>query len=142
MCSEQSFGLIDVFTRKLNKKTSITNQLSHATKMHSIQDHLYRLLNARHGAIAHLPDYGLPDITQLYGDLPYAVDIIQTAITLCIQKYEPRLTNVKIVSMQDESVNAVLIFEIRATLLCGEQAAFHAYLTSNGNAEVIHQKQD
>ncbi len=36
----------------------------------SVQQNVRRILNTRAGALKHLPDYGLPDLTNIYKALP------------------------------------------------------------------------
>jgi type VI secretion system protein len=136
----QPHGLFEVFTQEWLDKTSIDTVGAESINIRSIQDHLSRLLNARQGVLAHIPDYGLPDITELYGDLPYTVDILKDEIAKCIEKFEPRLCDVEIFALPEDRAKAVLIFEIRATLLNGGKATFETYLMSEGNAKVIHRR--
>jgi type VI secretion system protein len=49
----------------------------------SIADHLWRMFNTRQGSLSHLPDYGLPDITEIYRKLPTSLkDLEQTNHTM------------------------------------------------------------
>jgi type VI secretion system protein len=135
------YGLFEVFTQQWLDGTSIYNIGEEGALIRSIQDHLSRLLNARQGVLVHLPDYGLPDTTQFYGDIQFATEKMQAAIAQSIDKYEPRLSNVEIVKLEQNRDQAILIFEIHATLPSGEKAAFKTYLTSEGTAKVIHRKE-
>lgn len=137
MSVNKGYGLFEVFTQQWLDGTSIHTVSENGVSIRSIQDHLSRLLNARQGVLSHLPDYGLPDIAELYGDLPYTVRSLQKAIAVCIEKFEPRLIDVEIVSLPDDKAKAVLIFEIRATLLNGQRTVFETYLMSEGNAKVV-----
>ncbi|MDR2821282.1 MAG: type VI secretion system baseplate subunit TssE [Desulfovibrio sp.] len=62
----------------------------------SIRRHLMRMFTARQGSVQTLPDYGLPDINDL--TLSHAELIQETGVALqaCIQRYEPRLVDVKV----------------------------------------------
>ena len=62
----------------------------------SIRLHLLHLLTARQGSVQALPDYGLPDLNDL--TLSRAELILETcrAVKKCIQRYEPRLTDVEV----------------------------------------------
>ena len=62
----------------------------------SILSNLDRLFNTRRGSIQHLPDYGLPDITEIYRDIPDSVEKLQNAILNAVQRYEPRLRRIRI----------------------------------------------
>jgi type VI secretion system protein len=136
MSGLKTYGLFEVFTQQWLDKKSLDAVGGEDVNIKSIQDHMSRLLNARQGVLTHLPDYGLPDITHLYGDLPYSVDILKAAIAQCIEKFEPRLYNVEIVALPQDRAKAVLIFEIRATLINGGKTIFETYLLCDGNAKV------
>ena len=41
----------------------------------SVLDNMQRILNCRAGTLAHLPDYGLPDMTKSSGDARYRPSI-------------------------------------------------------------------
>lgn len=137
MSSPIGLGLFEVFTQEWYDRTPLQALDINRAIIQSIQDHLSRLLNARQGALSHQPDYGLPDITEAYGDLPYTITKLQTAIEDCINKYEPRIADVKVVSLPDDRAKGVVILEIRATLLNGREARFETYLKSEGYAKVI-----
>jgi type VI secretion system protein len=142
MNGTQSHGLFEVFTQEWLDSTTTDTVGGEEIYTRSIQDHLSRLLNARQGVLAHLPDYGLPDITKLYNDLPYTKGTVQSAIAHSIKKYEPRLNDVEIVSLPKDRDKAVLIFEIRASLNNGSKATFETHLLSEGTAKVVHRRDD
>jgi type VI secretion system protein len=43
----------------------------------SVQQNIRRILNARAGALKHLPDYGLPDLTNIYKALPASAHLLR-----------------------------------------------------------------
>ncbi len=138
----KAYGLFEVFTQQWLDQTSIHAMGGDGAYIRSIQDHLSRLLNARQGVLSHLPDYGLPDVTHLYDNSPYTVDVLEKAIALSIDTFEPRLTDVEIVRLPDNKAVDVLIFEIRATLLDGRRTAFETYLVREGSATVVYRPDD
>jgi len=138
MRASHGYGLFEVFTMEWQDSTPLHARTGELAMVQSIQDHLSRLLNARQGALSHLPDYGLPDITEAYGDLPYTISYLQTAIETCINKYEPRIVHVEVVNLPDDRAKGVLILEIRARLANGQEARFETYLKSEGYAKVVH----
>src|SRR5512135_1060951 len=89
-------GLVDVLNGQFLNGLSIHEVDRPQLRVLSILDNLNRLFNTRRGAIDHLPDYGLPDITQVYRDLPYSVDGLRAAIKDVVEKYEPRLRRVRV----------------------------------------------
>ncbi|HEB58427.1 MAG TPA: type VI secretion system baseplate subunit TssE [Gammaproteobacteria bacterium] len=102
----------------------------------SIQDHLTRLLNARQGSLVHMPDYGLPDIAQLYQSLPYSLDDLAAAIKKSVLKYEPRLTHVHVSHQPMQKGDSVINIDINARLVNGQQVQFETRFLSGGYARV------
>jgi type VI secretion system protein len=137
MRGANGYGLFEVFTQEwLDKEPLRKLDRDHAT-IQSIQDHLSRLLNARRGALSHLPDYGLPDLTAAYGNLAYTIKELQSDIQKCIAKYEPRISDVEVIQLPEDRVKGVILLEIRATLLSGLKTRFETHLKSEGYATVI-----
>jgi type VI secretion system protein len=137
MSQSQSYGLFEVFTQQWKDQSPLEVVDKGQVIVQSVQDHLARLLNARQGVLSHLPDYGLPDITEIYGDLPYTVGDLRAAIEKCIMKYEPRVQRVRVVSLPDDRAKGVVILEIQVTLLNGCKARYKTYLKSEGDAAVF-----
>lgn len=89
-------GLFDVLSGRFADGRRIESVRAEEQQVLSIISNLIRLLNTRRGAIRHLPDYGLPDISEIYRDMPDSVTKLQTAIEQAIEKYEPRLQRVRV----------------------------------------------
>jgi len=102
----------------------------------SIKDHLTRLLNARLGAMAHLPDYGLPDISYMYQKLPYSLDDMVDAIKNSVLKYEPRLKQVDVLYKPMSGEDCILHLTVNGRLSSGEYVQFETYFMSGGYARV------
>ncbi len=65
----------------------------------SIVENIKMILSTRRGSIAHLPDFGLPDIRQLYFDEGFrdeTIDKICRLIKETLLKYEPRLQSIRV----------------------------------------------
>lgn len=62
----------------------------------SVRNNLKVLLNARQNTVSHLPDYGLPDVSQIYKDFPDSIASLRQAILDTIREFEPRLTDVEV----------------------------------------------
>lgn len=62
----------------------------------AIKDHLVVLLNTRRGSIHHLPDFGLPDLADIYKGYPESLHYLGAEIRRTIEKYEPRLIHLKV----------------------------------------------
>jgi type VI secretion system protein len=86
----------------------------------SVLEHLRVLLNARRGEAPTVPDYGVPDITDLIHTLPAGIQGLTRALRDTILTYEPRLKNVNVKNIPSEEP-LVLRFEITARLVEGNQ---------------------
>jgi type VI secretion system protein len=62
----------------------------------SVRDNIERILNSRRGSLAHLPDFGLDDLSEIYRHLPSSTHKLRNAIESTLLKYEPRLKAVEI----------------------------------------------
>lgn len=102
----------------------------------SIKTHLTRLLNSRQGSLTHMPDYGLPDVAEIYQGLPYSVTDLVTAIKTTIEKYEPRIKNIVVKPQAKQEKDCVLQLEISGTTIQNETIQFGAYFMSGGAAEI------
>jgi type VI secretion system protein len=105
----------------------------------SIIDNLTRLFNTRRGSLAHIPDYGLPDITQVYRELPYSIDGLRAAIKDVVERFEPRLRRVRVEKQEkdkDGEYDMRVSFIVTAELLKGQKVQFQTTFTSNDLAEV------
>lgn len=69
----------------------------------SVQANVRRILNTRAGALKHLPAYGLPDLTEIYRNLPSSVQDLRRQMESTLLAYEPRIRAVDIEI--DESPN-------------------------------------
>jgi len=89
--------------------------------MLSVISNLTHLFNTRQGAIPHLPDYGLPDTTSVYHDVTQTPDVLAREIRSAVQKYEPRLTHVRIDVREGESATMRMVFILTANLEKGQR---------------------
>lgn len=81
----------------------------------SIVEHLRYLLNTRVGEAATVPDYGIEDLSDLTHLFPEAADNWKLSIRYTIEKYEQRLTQVRV--KQRPTGNPLIIgFELTARL--------------------------
>jgi len=86
--------------------------------MESVRRRLACILNARHGMSECLPDYGLPAMSDLTVGSGDYVKKVQEAVQIAIQKYEPRLRNVRVTRVVvEEDVGRTLAFRVDAVLI-------------------------
>jgi type VI secretion system protein len=131
-------GLIDVLLGHFLDGQTVAEEDPAHVKLRSIIDNLSRLFNTRRGSIAHVPDYGLPDISQVYRDLPYSIDGLRTAIKQVVEKYEPRLRRIRVEQQKDkeEEYEMRVSFIVTGELLSGQKVQFQTTFKSNDLAEV------
>lgn len=102
----------------------------------SIMSNLNRLFNTRRGSIAHLPDYGLPDISEIYQDIPDSIAKLQNAIVDAVQHYEPRLRRVRVLPQDTEPHAMRLEFLLSAELPDRRPVRFQTTFSSIDPAKV------
>lgn len=132
-------GLIDVLLGRFLSGEALFDEDERQHKLLSIIDNLTRLFNTRRGSLAHLPDYGLPDVSQVYRELPYSIDGLRAAIKDVIEKYEPRLRRVRVEKQEkdkDGEYDMRVSFIVSAELLKGQRVQFQTTFASNDLAEV------
>ncbi|WP_049294106.1 type VI secretion system baseplate subunit TssE, partial [Franconibacter helveticus] len=66
----------------------------------SVLDNMQRILNCRAGTLAHLPDYGLPDMTKILQGTPGTAHELMTTLSSVLLKYEPRLSKITVVMLE------------------------------------------
>ena len=59
--------------------------------MLSVMDNIQQILNARAGSLAHLPDYGVPDLSQVIHGLPSTAHQLIHILENTLLRYEPRI---------------------------------------------------
>ncbi|MWL74840.1 type VI secretion system baseplate subunit TssE, partial [Escherichia coli] len=65
----------------------------------SVLDNMQRILNCRAGTLAHLPDYGLPDMTRILQGMPGTAHQLIATLSAVLLKYEPRLSKITVVML-------------------------------------------
>lgn len=86
-------------------------------QVNSIISHLAKLLNTRQGSAIIAPDFGVPDITNVPGDtIQETRQRLEKIIQRVVEKYEPRLCNVKMVMQHEEKEQFSLKFRLEANL--------------------------
>lgn len=66
----------------------------------SVLDNMQRILNCRAGTLAHLPDYGLPDMTKILQGMPGTAHQLMQTLSDALLKYEPRLQTLSVVLLE------------------------------------------
>ncbi|WP_299999026.1 type VI secretion system baseplate subunit TssE [uncultured Cedecea sp.] len=81
----------------------------------SVLDNMQRILNCRAGTLAHLPDYGLPDMTKILQGMPGSSHELMSTLSAILLKYEPRLKKITVVLLK-QNVPGELRYAIDAEL--------------------------
>ena len=66
----------------------------------SVLDNMQRILNCRAGTLAHLPDYGLPDMTKIFQGMPGTAHQLIATLSGVLLKYEPRLKSLNVTLLE------------------------------------------
>ncbi|MBC2694636.1 MAG: type VI secretion system baseplate subunit TssE [Desulfobacteraceae bacterium] len=101
----------------------------------SILRHLQRILNTRQGSVLIAKDYGVPDFTDFLYSYPEALSEIERSIRQMIQKYEPRLKDVRIRFIHQDEDLLSLHFQIVAKVLTEDTkipVLFESFVSSEG----------
>ena len=81
----------------------------------SVLDNMQRILNCRAGTLAHLPDYGLPDMTKILQGMPGTAHELMGALSAVLLRYEPRLRKIAVILL-DQHIPGELRYAIDAEL--------------------------
>ncbi len=95
----------------------------------SILRHLQRMLNTRRGNAPTVPDYGVPDLTDLARGFPESAATLEDALRACIEKYEPRLRDVTVRYKESPDDVLGMSFEVTGRLETSADPAGVWFLT-------------
>lgn len=133
-------GYGSLFERLAGETLHRTGRNSDGHLMASVAAHLGKMLSTRAGSVQTLPDYGLPDLNDMRLSLHDSLTQARLAIQSFIDKYEPRLSEVQVISLPDGSDQLKLTFAIAAMLEMPRggtrQVTFTASLDGSGNVSV------
>ncbi|WP_368533255.1 type VI secretion system baseplate subunit TssE [Enterobacter hormaechei] len=106
----------------------------------SVLDNMQRILNCRAGTLAHLPDYGLPDMTKILQGMPGTAHQLITTLSAILLKYEPRLSRINVV-MQEQIQPGELCYAIDAELKGVGLVRYGTEFMPEGRVLIRHLKQ-
>jgi type VI secretion system protein len=95
----------------------------------SISGHLRALLNTRRGDAAIAPDFGILDFNDVVHEFPGGIQQLAKSIRATVLQYEPRLKNVAVRHVPDESP-LTLRFEITGQLAEGRTSRTLRFATT------------
>jgi type VI secretion system protein len=106
----------------------------------SVLDNMQRILNCRAGTLAHLPDYGLPDMTKILQGMPGTAHQLMTTLSAVLLKYEPRLQRIDVV-MLEQAIPGELRYAIDAELKGIGLVRYGTEFMPEGKVLIRHLKQ-
>ena len=105
----------------------------------SIARNLQRIFSSRQGTAPAQMDFGVPDPTQIAAAYPDSIADMQGAIRACIEKYEPRLKDVKVSVVEDNEDILTLQYQVTGKLTTSKERvsiSFDTHVDSTGHIEI------
>lgn len=106
----------------------------------SVLDNMQRILNCRAGTLAHLPDYGLPDMSKILQGMPGTAHQLITTLSAVLLKYEPRLSRINVVMLEQNQAGE-LRYAIDAELKGVGLVRYGTEFMPEGRVLIRHLKQ-
>lgn len=106
----------------------------------SVLDNMQRILNCRAGTLAHLPDYGLPDMTRILQGMPGTAHELMGTLSAVLLKYEPRLKKIDVVLLE-QTIPGELRYAIDAELRGIGLVRYGTAFMPEGRVLIRHLKQ-
>ena len=128
-------GLFEALRGRFADETPLREVSESQHRLLSVMDNLNRLFNSRRGSIAHLPEYGLPDLTEIYVDAPESFEVLRKAIREAVERYEPRLRRVRVDPPQVDRQAMHVVFLIAGELTGGGPVQFETTFASH---DLVH----
>ncbi|MFD1557426.1 type VI secretion system baseplate subunit TssE [Paraburkholderia silviterrae] len=103
----------------------------------SVQQNVQRILNTRAGVLKHLPDYGLPDLTNIYKALPASAHQLRDQMEATLLKYEPRIRAIDVAILENDDPGVLVSFEMTCHLKKAGLVRFGTYFESPGRMRLL-----
>ena len=107
--------------------------------IHSIQEHLQRILNTHMGSVPIADDLGVPDFTNFMSAFPDSQRSIERSLRQTIQKYEPRLQGIRVAFFPKEDDPLSISFQITARLVLKDHkdpVSFESMVDADGRIRI------
>lgn len=140
MVSEQNPSLYELLLQNYTGELDLHQVREEDQVLLSVLDNLLRILNCRAGTLSHLPDYGLPDMSQILHGMPGSAHGLMGTMTGTLRKYEPRLAAVQ-VRLLPQRLPGHLEYNLEVELHDGTRATFGTTLDPQGKVLMRHLKQ-
>lgn len=120
-------------------KGSQTLQEDAVALLQSILRNLNRILNSRSGQAPAQLDFGIPSPSEVALAYPESIKTVQKIIRQCIERYEPRLTEVQVTQIESDDHRLAVRFQITARLATTaeqRQVSFDTLIDPAGRIEM------
>ncbi|WP_025601488.1 type VI secretion system baseplate subunit TssE [Burkholderia sp. WSM2230] len=134
-------GLFEAVTGHFANGARIDDYDAATQTFYSVQDNIQRILNSRRNGLAHLPDYGLDDLSEIYRHLPSSAHRLRQAIETTVLKYEPRVRAVDI-NIRETEPGMLLSFTMICRLHARGLVRFGTHFTPDGQTRLDMLKAD
>jgi type VI secretion system protein len=102
----------------------------------SVQQNIRRILNARAGSLKHLPDFGLPDLTNIFKALPASSHLLKQEMEATLLKYEPRIRAIDVDIIESDDPGVSVSYEMTCHLKRAGLVRFGTYFEPPGRMRV------
>lgn len=133
-------SLYEMLSGNFSGGLSLSQVSEHNQVILSVLDNMQRVLNCRAGTLAHLPDYGLPDMTKILQGMPGTAHQLITTLSAVLLKYEPRLSRINVV-MQEQIQPGELRYAIDTELKGVGLVRYGTEFMPEGRVLIRHLKQ-
>ncbi|WP_152223647.1 type VI secretion system baseplate subunit TssE [Pseudomonas sp. SCB32] len=137
--SEQSPSLYELLLQNFTGELDLHRVREEDQSLLSVLDNLQRILNCRAGTLSHLPDYGLPDMSQILHGMPGSAHGLIGTMTRMLLKYEPRLADIRI-DLLSQTRPGQLEYSLDVELRDGARMTFGTSLAPERKVLVRHLK--
>ncbi|MFM0162461.1 type VI secretion system baseplate subunit TssE [Paraburkholderia sediminicola] len=134
-------GLFEAVTGHFANGARIDGYDAATQTLLSVQDNIQRILNSRRNGLAHLPDYGLDDLSEIYRHLPSSAHKLRHAIEATVLKYEPRVRAIDI-DIWETDPGMLLSFTMVCHLHQEGLVRFGTHFTTDGQTRLDMLKND
>ncbi|MEM5310269.1 type VI secretion system baseplate subunit TssE [Paraburkholderia sp. JHI869] len=128
-------GLFERITGHFANGAAVSDFSQEDQTFFSVQDNIERILNSRRGSLAHLPDFGLDDLSEIYRHLPSSTHKLRNAIESTLLKYEPRLKSIEI-EVQTPEPGMMVSFTMKCHLHREGLVRFDTVFTPDGRTRL------
>lgn len=129
-------GLFDALTGRFADDSRLSDVPEGDHRLKSIIGNLGRLFNTRRETLPHVPEFGLPDITNVSRAAPAEVEAIRRAIRESVERFEPRLSRVRVDQDASDPASPSLVFLLSAEITQFGKVQFQTTIRSDELVDV------